>query len=700
MKHTKFYRTQMVFQDQTAECGLACISMLSQVMGSPIGILELRDRYPVTTSGLSLHDMASILEEINIPALPVNFESSSLQDLPLPAILHFSGNHFIFVTERYGDYVQIYNPASGSVILKINDIISRITGYAIILDHDRLTPVKKGIKNKKTTTGILKKLQLPYKKLIYAGTLFSLVLTFLIPYLYSQLVNLIESHSTNALLKPFLLILVISLLLAIFELVTAHFFIRQTRRITHSWLPSAFRKLLNRKYSFFENREATDILQRFFSITDVVVGTGRFITGFYFSVFITIISSISMFLLHPLLGGLAFITITIYGIINHFFSKKRVPLHFEAEETFTQRNEMMYEAVNTIATIKSAGLQKDIELNFSKSCSNAQEISNRLYWLETKQQVAYKLIGNIDSLLMYFIAIMLLSINKLTIGDLFAFVMLKQIALGSAANFYSSLHQKNERNVIEHRAADIIPTVSEKKDTPTPTCPQFNTSIHIKNLKFSFITSNPLFNDIFFTIKPGEKVALIGDSGSGKSTLLKIMAGLYQPEQGDVIIDDVLYTWEDASLLSFYQPTDRGLLHASVLDNITLFDPQHKRAEVSALIKKLDLESCINMLPHRLNTQISQLNPLVSDGQKQRLLLARALCSDKPIILLDEPTSNLDYETAQAAINSIIESNKTAIVALHNFDVLDKFDSVYRISDQGMHRVLPEKNKYTTDSLR
>ena len=125
----------MVFQHETGECGLACVSMFCEALGSSVKLSELRHQFPVTASGASLMELTEILSTQGIATLAVKFAIKDFENLPLPAIVHFGGNHYVFVLERKGSYIRLFNPAAGRVIIHCDAVRESFTGYEIILGH-------------------------------------------------------------------------------------------------------------------------------------------------------------------------------------------------------------------------------------------------------------------------------------------------------------------------------------------------------------------------------------------------------------------------------------------------------------------------------------------------------------------------------------------------------------------------------------
>lgn len=195
------------------------------------------------------------------------------------------------------------------------------------------------------------------------------------------------------------------------------------------------------------------------------------------------------------------------------------------------------------------------------------------------------------------------------------------------------------------------------------------------------------------TLERGECIAICGGSGAGKSTLLKVLACLLTPQQGALALDGRVLASAAAQRLFFLQSQEDILFNASVLQNITLFAPSApgQQRQVEQALRSLGLADAVAQLPGGVNALVRESHAGLSLGQRQRLLLARAMYSRCPVLVLDEPTANLDEKTAATVMSALVahcrENRKTLVTVTHNPRLLPLFDRVLRMS-QG--RLVPE----------
>lgn len=210
-------------------------------------------------------------------------------------------------------------------------------------------------------------------------------------------------------------------------------------------------------------------------------------------------------------------------------------------------------------------------------------------------------------------------------------------------------------------------------------------AIRLENVSFSY-KSIQVLEKVSLSIKEGEHIGIVGDSGCGKSTLLKILAGLYSPDEGTVMIAGECEPEKIRKQVAMVLQQN-GLFPLSIRDNITC---GHEMSEetIFAACNGANLTSWIKTLPMGLDTNVGERGGQVSGGQAQRIQIARALCKNAPIILLDEPTSALDYETGKAVMGALdtLMKGKTVIHVTHRPETLDDTYVIYRIKEGGLVR--------------
>jgi ATP-binding cassette subfamily C protein len=226
---------------------------------------------------------------------------------------------------------------------------------------------------------------------------------------------------------------------------------------------------------------------------------------------------------------------------------------------------------------------------------------------------------------------------------------------------------------------------------------KFDREIRLHQIRYGYTAENPLFENLSLTIKKGEKVALTGKSGSGKSTLLMLIMQFLNQDSGDVLVDHAKLNGKNLDAWRrhiAYVPQHAIMLDASIIDNITFGKvPQEKDvAQINTLIHYLGLGPWLSALPEGLMTRLGERGIKISGGQRQRLAIARALFSGRPVLLLDEITSQLDDETERVvweALKKAGTEGMTIIMITHRRELFSEFDSVYELTGGEFVRQAP-----------
>ncbi|WP_422527254.1 peptidase domain-containing ABC transporter [Serratia fonticola] len=688
-----------VFQGETNECGLACIAMLAQTQGIDAPLENLRERYPASQHGTSLTTLCTILSELAIPAYPVIFDHGELAELPLPAILHYGASHYVLLAYRQGNYVCVMNPAIGQQLLPIDALKLEISGYALVLDSER-QPGPKAQADKKRSTGfkalecmsLKETAKMPgIYRLMVLAFLISLTL-FIMPTMVGSAINQVYSSAGDADFPYFyfLLAFFVSTLLAFAVRWVTERFIKRFVVINSV---AGFSRLLGNSLNFFAKRAPGDVFSRF---SNWQLASGIKIeldNGLRTDWIIGAIALGVMCYMSPLLAMVSGVGVTLMGLISIWAIYRDRYYTQQLQVKTAEQSDFILESIQGFSTIKSAGLdsqRKSVFARYALSLFTCQQ-QQRIY--EQVKSSLYQLIGSLEMVFFMLLALPLLKKGVLTLGEFFAYSFVREIFTSYITKIFYAILQKNQLHVIDTRARDLFPSGSGHEAAPK-TLPQFSSRLSFRHIVFAYDAQLPVLHDLSISLQPGQRIAIVGESGTGKSTLLKVMTGLMAPQQGEVVVDGQPVDYRQIHSLFFLQSQEDILFNASVLENITLFDEnvdEHQHQRIKRSLEGLNLHSVVEKLPGGLNALIRESHAGLSLGQRQRLLLARAMYSNCPVLVLDEPTANLDENTAHQVMTTLLahcrEQHKTLITVTHSESVLSMFDRVYRMDNGGMAQV-------------
>lgn len=675
MKKAYFSSPEMVYQGEVAECGLACATMLLNTLGEKVTLSEIRDEWG-GGSGSSLDLLVNILASYGHAALPVKFDLVGISYLPTPCILHYGGDHYVYVYSQHGNLFQLLNPSTGRYMISADELAKSATGYALLLDES--------LYNKKTSSGKLQAYSDLLDKLSFPGlwrrcllaislSLFGLIT----PVLFASISkdqNFFEGENVKLFFPAMIsLFFIVSLM----QYLSSKSSLDAALTAAKKYQPSLFSRLLKKDISYFERRDLGDIKQRVNSIGTAILNREKLINDKYRSLSITIITLAIMFWLDYILSVLSIATMSLFGVLSYYFSGVKKTFSKRLEESTSQLESFNIEAIKGIHTIRSGLLSTFILNQYNKLLDILFCRYRDLCVTDARQNLIFSFLKNIDMILFLWISFYSINNYYITYSTVIAFWFFRQIAMDSINQFYQCTVTLKLQKVSSERINDML---TYKEVGFTQKHIDIKHSICIRNLQFGYGSESTIFDNLTVDITQGSVTAVIGESGAGKSTLLKIMAGLYSPRNGSFIIDGKEIMHENRNMFysnMYYLPQEAIVFSATIYENMVLYSGgeanEHTCREI---LKKFGLLDVIMSLPAGIYTKISSGNPVLSSGQLQRLMLCRALLSPKDIILLDEPTANLDDFNAMLTINALLSTDKTIVLSTHDTKMLHLFENI------------------------
>lgn len=457
-------------------------------------------------------------------------------------------------------------------------------------------------------------------------------------------------------------------------------------KLTMSLREYLFTVICKKKYEDISPYHSGDILNRITSDVDTVVSSSVTIIPNSVSIFTKIIAGLgAMVFMNPILALIILLLGITVPAIGRFISKKYKYMHKECQRTEGRTRSFMQECFENIVVIKTFAsegpfikrLQRYMDDNFKlkikrTGISIAATIS--LYTFFTIGYYAVLLWGAGG-----------LAKGTLTYGTLMAFLQLisqlrspLQNVSGILPQYYSAIASAERLTELEGLRDE---TSLLKSEDAYKLKADFK-SIEAKNLCFGYGAKNILEN-CSFTAEKGDIIAITGESGSGKSTLFKLILGLYSPKSGSLTVNGEIPTDASVRPLFAYVPQGNMVLSGSIRDNISLCNPDVDEESIINAAKAAEIYDYIAALPDGLDTMLSERGAGLSEGQIQRISIARALITEAPALLLDEATSALDETTETKVLENIRRmTGKTVLFITHRNTSLKACDKIMHIENK------------------
>lgn len=674
-----------MLQSEAAECGLACLAMIANHHGHKTNLPGLRQRYPTSIKGATLADLMAIASDLGLSPRAVRLDLDELGRLQLPAILHWDMNHFVVVEEVGRGQATILDPATGRRVVKLKELDRFFTGVAL-----ELTPTSDFHPVEARTRTRLRDLWsrlTNYRGAIAQVAALSLLLqltALLMPFFVQLTVDeAIGQGDTSLLLILFLGFGIVYLLNGAVRALRAWVVLTLGESLAYQLGSNVVRHLLRLPVGYFERRHIGDLLSRIGSIRPIERLLTQGLVNVLIDSALALTTVVVMAAIAPVLALLVVATTFFYlavSLLLHPGLKRRTE-----EEIMARAQEETY-LMETMRAIRAIKLHTHEAVRENGWRNRYADVISATYRAETygiRLDLAEDLLFGLQFLLVVYLGAHAVLQQELTIGLLLAFLAYRGSFTASASALVDQLQRFRLVGVHLERLSDIV---GEKKEElrvtpragllPAP-------AIRAEALSFAYGPSEaPIFDSIDFEVPAGAMVAIVGPSGAGKTTLIRILLGLLAPTGGRLLIDGVplgpatLSAWR-GRIGAVMQ--DDHLLTGTLADNIAFFDPRIDPQLVENAARAARIHDDIVRMPMAYQSLIGDMGAALSAGQRQRILLARALYRDPDILFLDEGTANLDEENERAIAAMIARLPVTRIVVAHRPALVARADLVYRL---------------------
>lgn len=702
-------------QLEAMDCGPTCLRMIAKYYGKSFPTEILRTKSKITREGTSLLGIAEAAESIGFKTISYKIAwDDLLEGNVTPFIAYWQQRHFVVVYKMKHNKVYVADPVDGYMTCSKHQFFDHWAvekngaeplGIVLLLEPtSTFYEIEDEPVQKAGITSLFRYL-LAYRNLLaqlLLGLLIGSVLQLILPFLTQSIVD-VGINTRNV--KFIYLILVAQLMLFLGQ--TSVAFIRSwlllhiSTRINVTIASDFLMKLMKLPISFFDNKMVGDIMQRM----DDQQRIQNFLTGsalntlfslFNFVVFTLVIVIYNVKIFFAFLAGSI-----IYFLWVFLFLRRRKRLDYKRFDVASQNKSKVIQLVYGMQEIKLNNSEISKRWEWERIQAKLFKVSVRSLALSQYQQAGGFLINQVKNLFITFFSATAVMDGHITIGAMLAIQYIIGQLSGPIDQFIQFIQSSQDAMISLERLNEVHSmTDEEPEDAPKINLLPADKGITIRQMTFQYPGSGnePVLKDINLYIPEGKTTAIVGVSGSGKTTLLKLLLKFYAPGKGEIRLGENNLQNISSRLWREYCGVvmqDSYIFSDTIANNIAIGDASVDVDRLLHALKVANIQSFVESLPLGLNTKIGAEGTSISQGQRQRLLIARAVYKDPGFILFDEATNALDSNNEKVIMHNLEHFfvGRTVIVVAHRLSTVKNADQIIvldkgRIIENGSHKEL------------
>ncbi len=715
------------------DCGPTCLRMVAAHYGKQYPVQYLRERSHIDREGVSLRGIVEAAEGIGmrtlavkVPLIGANPDENGLIDAPLPCIVHWRQRHFVVVYKINRKNVWIADPAVGRIKLSHAEFLKNWVGegnkgIVLLLEttpeffaHDEVMPAQR-------QQGLFHLLQYlrPFRGLLWqlvAGLLIVSVFQFIFPFLTQAIV---DKGIDNQDLGFVTLILVAQLALFLGQM-TANFIqswilLHIGARVNIALISDFLSKLMRLPIGFFDTKMTGDLLQR--------IGDNRRIESFLtgstlntlFSLFSLLVFSAVLLVYNPLIFFVFAFAAALYLAWIVLFLRRRAQVdHFRFREQAENQNALI-ELIQGMQEIKLQRSERKRRWQWAHIQARLFKANVRSLAIVQYQDAGALFISQLKDILITFIAARAVIAGDLTLGMMLAIQYIVGQMNAPLAQLIQFIRAAQDARISLERMSEIHELEEEGAGDYADVLPASG-DLHLEHVSFQYNPLSPMaLKDISLSIPKGKITAIVGASGSGKTTLVKLLLGFYEPASGSIRVGNIPLRNIDPQIWRAQCGAvmqDGFIFSDSIANNIAESEDGVDRTKLLRAVQVANIQEFIESLPLGYNTKIGAQGNGLSQGQKQRLLIGRAVYKNPSYLFFDEATNALDAENERVIVENLQtwfstppasgevgKGLKTVIIVAHRLSTVKDADQIIvlhkgELVEHGTHESLVAAKGY------
>ncbi len=705
-------------QHDNKDCGPTCIRIIAKHFKKSINIQQLRKLSETTRIGSSLLGISEATEQLGFRSLSVKISLEKLLEAPLPCILHWNKNHYVVLYKikspssvfpkgrnlKKGETFFISDPAHGLLKYNKQDFLKHWIGNNAYDNTEEgiallLEPTPKfynsDFDEKEESLGLsfLSKYVFKYKRFLWQlviGLIAASLLQLIFPFLTQSVVDVgIKNQDIHFIYLILFAQLALFLGRTAIEVIRSWILLHLSTRINISLVSDFFIKLMNLPIAFFDTRMTGDILQRINDHKRIE----QILTTSSLSV---LFSMVNLFVFSLVLAyyNLSIFGIFIIGSILYFlwiiiFLKKRRDLDYKRFSQVSQEQSKVIELINGMQEIKLHNAEKQKRWGWEFLQARLFKVSIEGLALEQYQSVGSGFINELKNILITILSAKLVIDGNITLGMMLAISYIVGQLNSPIAQLINFIREVQDAKISLDRLSEIHNKEDEEQQDEEKITEISNDSdFELNKVSFRYIGSDQMvLEDLGLKIPSKKTTAIVGTSGSGKTTLMKLLLKFYEPNKGNIKLGN--YDLKNISQKVWRNECgvvmQEGYIFSdTIANNIAVGEDYVNKKKLAHAVDVANIKEFIETLPLSYNTKIGMEGVGLSTGQKQRLLIARAVYKNPNFLFFDEATSALDANNEKVImekLNTFFE-NKTVIVVAHRLSTVKNAHQIV-VLDEG-----------------
>jgi len=705
------------------DCGPTCLRMVAKYYGRNLPAQYLRELTQVGRNGVNLLGIAKAAEKIGFSTLSAKIEFTTLKtSTPLPCIIHWNHNHFVVVYGFTSEKVLVADPALGLVEYSFEDFNKywattrtkgEPTGIVLLLEPTQAFLEGKEIfvevKQGKNLWGLYS-FFFKYKALVsqlFLGLLLGSLIQLILPFLTQSLIDTgVQTQNLN-----FVYLILAAQLMLFFGRVSIEFIrnwilLHISARINLSILSDFLSKLLRLPQSYFESKQTGDILQRISDHSRIEA----FLTGtsltVIFSLFNLVIFSVVLGFYSIKILLIFLFSSVLYAFWVLLFLKRRREIDNNKFLLNARSQSSLIELVQSIAELRMNNATMRMRWKWENLQVQEFYLNIRSLSLQQYQQIGALAINEGKNIIISFLAAYSVINGQMTLGAMLAVQYILGQLNSPVEQLVGFIQRQQDALISLERLNEVHNMQDEEPANKTfiNSLPEGDKSISLQNLTYTYpgAGNEAVLKNVTLHIPQGKITAIVGSSGSGKTTLLKLLLKFILPQEGNIKVGDTSFA--DIGY-DFWRSTcgtvmqDGFIFSDTIANNISLSEESANIENMIEAAKVANIADYITSLPLKYNTKIGAEGNGVSQGQQQRLLIARAVYKRPQYLFFDEATNALDSENEKVIMDNLYSffANRTVVIVAHRLSTVKHADQIVvlekgKVVEIGTHEQLCQNN--------